>query len=169
MTGPNEHTELEFIDQTHLSVGANSEVVLDSFVYDPSQGTGDAAISFGKGVFRFVTGDMNKEAYKLNTPSATLAIRGTIFRLMVDAVNNVIVSVEEGAVEIFPCNDEPARVVNAGETGYVSARCDLHVRDGNALQDIVDEKSTAGQDPDAPDRDNGNTDGGDTDGGNTDP
>jgi hypothetical protein len=109
-------------------------------------------------VFRFVTGDMNKEAYKLNTPSATLAIRGTIFRLMVDAVNNVIVSVEEGAVEIFPCNDEPARVVDAGESGFVTARCDMHIRDGNLLKDIVDGTDTPGREGDGPssDSDGGN-------------
>ena len=159
MTGPGEYTELEFIDQTHLSVGANSEVVLDAFVYDPAQNTGDAVITFGKGVFRFVTGDMNKEAYKLNTPSATLAIRGTIFRLMVDAVNNVIVYVEEGAVEIFPCNERPAEVVNAGESGFVSARCDLHVRDGNLLIDDIHENDT----PDSHERGGPS---GDSDGGN---
>ena len=114
MTGPDAHTELQFVDQTHLSVGANSQVVLDSFVYDPSQGTGDAVITFGKGFFRFVTGDMNKDAYQLETPSATLAIRGTIFQLLIDQMNNVIVYVEEGAVEIFPCDDKPGGVINAG-------------------------------------------------------
>lgn len=157
MTGPGEHTALQFIDQTHLSVGENSQVVLDNFVYDPAQNTGDAVITFGKGVFRFVTGDMNKEAYKLNTPSASLAIRGTIFQLLVDAVNNVIVYVEEGAVEIFPCKNEPGGVVNAGESGFVTARCDLHVRDGNLIDDIIDERDTSGRENDGP---SGDSDGG---------
>ncbi len=149
-TGPEARTELEFVDRTHLSVGANSQVVLDSFVYDPSQGTGEAVVTFGKGVFRWVTGDMSKDAYKLNTPSATLAIRGTIFRLKVDQVNNVTLYVEEGIVEMFPCNNEPGGVVNAGETGFVNARCDMHVRDGNALQDIIDSTDTPGREGDGP-------------------
>lgn len=169
MTGPDAHTELQFIDQTHLSVGSNSQVVLDSFVYDPSQSTGDAVITFGKGFFRFVTGDMNKDAYKLNTPSATLAIRGTIFQLLIDQMNNVIVYVEEGAVEIFPCDGKPAGVVEAGESGFVTATCSLGVRDGNRMTDHIDETDN----PDHPererDRDSDNDDGGNTDGGNVDP
>lgn len=166
MTGPDAKTELEFIDQTHLSVGANSQVVLDSFVYDPSQSTGDAVITFGKGVFRFVTGDMNKDAYKLNTPSATLAIRGTIFQLLIDQMNNVIVYVEEGAVEIFPCDNEPAGVVSAGESGFVTATCNLGVRDGNIINDHVDDDGNAdSRDSDGPEHEGGNTDDGGQDGG----
>jgi hypothetical protein len=164
MTGPDAQTELEFIDQTHLSVGSNSQVVLDSFVYDPSQSTGDAVITFGKGVFRFVTGDMNKDAYKLNTPSATLAIRGTIFQLLIDQMNNVIVYVEEGAVEIFPCDGKPAGVVTAGESGFVTATCSLGVRDGNAINDHVDDNDNPdSRESDGP-HESGNTD----DGGNPD-
>jgi hypothetical protein len=149
-TGPDAHTELQFMDETHLSVGANSQVVLDSFVYDPSQNTGDAVITFGKGVFRWVTGDMNKDAYQLETPSATLAIRGTIFWLKVDERNNVTLYVEEGAVEMIPCNDQPGGVVNAGETGFVNSRCDMHTRDGNGLHDIIDGTDSRGHENDGP-------------------
>lgn len=165
MTGPDAHTELQFVDQTHLSVGANSQVVLDSFVYDPSQGTGDAVITFGKGFFRFVTGDMNKDAYQLETPSATLAIRGTIFQLLIDQMNNVIVYVEEGAVEIFPCDDKPGGVINAGKSGFVTATCSLGVRDGNALIDHVDDDGNAdSRDSEGPEHESGNPDdGGDFD------
>src|SRR5690606_29999896 len=134
-TESGERTELEFADSTRISVGENSEVVLDSFVYDPAQNSGDAVISFGKGVFRFVTGDMEKDGFTLNTPSATLAIRGTIFVLKIDAVNNVTVYVEEGAVEIFPCGGEPA-LVQAGEYGLTPANCTgVSVRDGNPIFD----------------------------------
>ena len=163
-TGPDAHTELQFVDETHLSVGANSQVVLDSFVYDPSQNTGDAVITFGKGVFRWVTGDMNKDAYQLETPSATLAIRGTIFWLKVDERNNVTLYVEEGAVEMIPCNEQPGGVVNAGETGFVNSRCDMHTRDGNGLQDIIDSHDPSNRDNDGPEHESGNTDDGGQDG-----
>lgn len=168
-TGPDAHTELQFIDQTHLSVGANSQVVLDSFVYDPSQSTGDAVITFGKGVFRFVTGDMNKDAYKLNTPSATLAIRGTIFQLLIDQMNNVIVYVEEGAVEIFPCDDKPGGVVQAGESGFVTATCSLGVRDGNIINDHVDDNDNPDNNERGEHESGGNTDDGGQSGPDVDP
>ena len=49
-------------------IGGASTVVLDRFVYDPDAGTGEAAISFSKGIFRFVTGGIkNKEAVQLHT------------------------------------------------------------------------------------------------------
>src|SRR5882724_8308254 len=48
-------TVIRFQDQTQIQVGANSSIVLDKFVYDPASGTGDAAIKFGTGVFRFIT------------------------------------------------------------------------------------------------------------------
>ncbi len=102
-------------------------------------------------------------------PSATLAIRGTIFWLKVDQVNNVTLYVEEGAVEMIPCNDQPGGVVNAGETGFVNSRCDMHTRDGNGLQDIVDEKDTPEhRDLNDRDPDGGNTDDGGQDGPNID-
>ena len=79
-------TVIRFADKTQIQVGANSTIVLDKFVYDPSSGTGDAAIKFGTGVFRFITGDIkNKDAVKLSTPTTSLTIRGTKFILAVAA------------------------------------------------------------------------------------
>lgn len=161
-TDAGEHTELEFADNTRLTVGPNSEVVLDAFVYDPGQNTGDAVITFGKGVFRFVSGDMNKDGYQLNTPSATLAIRGTIFELLIDAVNNVTIYVEEGAVEVFPCNQEEGGVVEAGRSAIVTARCDMRTRDGNPIQTIdPQDKIRGGENERDSESDGGNNDGGD--------
>jgi FecR protein len=75
-TSASASTVIRFQDQTQIQVGANSSIVLDKFVYDPASGTGDAAIKFGTGVFRFITGDIkNKDAVKLTTPTTSLTIR----------------------------------------------------------------------------------------------
>jgi hypothetical protein len=51
-----------------------------------ASGTGNAAIKFGTGVFRFITGDIkNKDTVKLTTPTTSLTIRGTKFILAVTA------------------------------------------------------------------------------------
>ena len=55
-TGQQSTTQLLFLDQTTLNIGAQSEVVLDRFVYDPNGGAGKVVINAGVGVFRFVTG-----------------------------------------------------------------------------------------------------------------
>lgn len=92
-------TALKFHDGTGLQVGANSNVVLDRFVYDPDAGTADAVLNFSKGIFRFVSGELRDDSMRLETPSATLAIRGTAFILAVDDAGNTDVWIIAGAVE----------------------------------------------------------------------
>ena len=97
--------------------------MLDKFVYDPASGTGDAAIKFGTGVFRFITGDIkNKDAVKLTTPTTSLTIRGTKFILAVAADGTTTVGVLEGVVEVAPCggnqpiNENTGHAVQVGRT-----------------------------------------------------
>lgn len=81
-TGDGSSTQLLFVDQTTLLVGAKSEVKLDRFVYDPSRGNGQVVMNAGKGVFRFVSGSQNSKSYQINTPVATIGVRGTVFTFM---------------------------------------------------------------------------------------
>jgi len=78
-TGDASSAQLLFVDQTTLLVGAQSEVKLDRFVYDPNGGNGKVVMNAGKGVFRFVTGNQNKKSYEINTSAATIGVRGTVF------------------------------------------------------------------------------------------
>lgn len=117
-------TVIRFEDKTQIQVGANSTIVLDRFVYDPSSGTGDAAIKFGTGVFRFITGDIkNKDAVKLTTPTTSLTIRGTKFILAVGTDGSTTLGVIEGAVDVAPCGGaEPVRE-NSGQAVRVDTTC----------------------------------------------
>jgi ferric-dicitrate binding protein FerR (iron transport regulator) len=119
-------TRLVFQDSTELNIGANSTVVLDNFVYDPGSRTGDASINFTKGIFRFVTGDIqNKSNVKLTTPTTSLTIRGTDFKVIVTDAGT-IVAVKTGAVEIKPCGGTAeTRLLTAGEAASVSPSCSV--------------------------------------------
>jgi hypothetical protein len=77
-TGPSGQTQILFIDQSTMSVGPSSDMVIDEFVYDPAAGTGKLAASLTRGVFRFVGGKLSKQdnAVTMQTPSATNGIRG---------------------------------------------------------------------------------------------
>jgi len=66
---------LTFADGSKFFMGSDSEVVLDEFVYD-SEGQ-SLVVKLGKGLFRFITGTMTPEAVQINTPTATIGIRGT--------------------------------------------------------------------------------------------
>lgn len=122
-TGNSASTALSFLDETRIQVGENSKIVLDKFIYDPSTQTGEVAINFSKGVFRFVTGNMqNKDGFALKTPSATLVIRGTVFLLWVGGDGSTDVTVLDGQVEVKPCGGAP-QVANPGESVTVAGDC----------------------------------------------
>jgi hypothetical protein len=71
--------QLLFVDKTTLNVGPNSNIVIDSFVYDPATGTGQMVTTLTKGALRFVGGQLSHEgAATLKTPVATIGIRGGI-------------------------------------------------------------------------------------------
>jgi trimeric autotransporter adhesin len=74
-------TQLLFLDESSMTVGPNSDLTIDQFVYDPKTGGGKLAMSATKGLLRFVGGKLSKqdEAVTLRTNSATLAIRGGAF------------------------------------------------------------------------------------------
>ncbi len=80
-TGANARLELTFDDGTELTLGEHADMTLDTFVYDPAQGTGKMSLAV-KGAFRFVSGQVSKQPNKevaVTTPVATIGIRGTEF------------------------------------------------------------------------------------------
>src|SRR5688500_35750 len=110
---------IQFVDGTELAMGEQAKVRLDEFVFDPgAAGKLDLSLEFG--ALRFSTGSMAKPAYKISTPSATLAVRGTEFDLAVDGDGLTYLVVRHGAVEILGGNGE-SRQVGAGQTVTVDA------------------------------------------------
>jgi hypothetical protein len=80
-TGPAGQTQLLFLDESSMSVGPNSDLTIDQFVYDPKTGSGKLAMSATRGLLRYVGGRLSKqdEAVTLKTSTATLAVRGGAF------------------------------------------------------------------------------------------
>ena len=71
--------QMLFRDESAFTIGPNSDVVLDEFVYDPNTQTGKIAFSATKGVFRLVGGKISKKTpVTLKTPTSTIGIRGGI-------------------------------------------------------------------------------------------
>lgn len=70
-------------DGTSFTVGPNSSMSIDSFVYDPDAGSAKVVASLGKGVFRFIGGKSSKspDGVTLNTPVGTVGVRGGISNL----------------------------------------------------------------------------------------
>jgi hypothetical protein len=71
--------QVVFLDKTTLSIGPSSDIVIDSFVYDPQRESGKMALTLGKGVMRVVGGAVTHTGgATVTTPVATIGIRGGI-------------------------------------------------------------------------------------------
>lgn len=69
-------------DDTLMSLGPRSNVVLEQYDFDASGGDGNVAVRVLKGTMRYVTGLIGKHApahQQVLTPTATIGIRGTDF------------------------------------------------------------------------------------------
>lgn len=90
-TGPDGIAELLFLDQTVMMLVPDSELRLDEFVYQPAGGD-KFLTTLAVGTARFFSGVQPKAAYAVQTPNATIGIRGTIFDVMVgrDQVTTVV-------------------------------------------------------------------------------
>ena len=116
-------TVIKFQDQTQIQVGHNSTIVLDSFVYDPQTAASNGAITFSRGVFRFISGTANDKAVGLTTPTTTIAIRGTRILVSVGDDGSSDVGVVDGSVEVTPCGGGSAVTLTQGQAVRVSAAC----------------------------------------------
>ncbi|MBL8706589.1 MAG: FecR domain-containing protein [Rhodospirillales bacterium] len=80
-SGPDSGMQILLLDQTTFTIGPNSEITIDQFVFDPASGSGKVAASVAKGVFRFVTGKVaqtNPNDMTVRLPTGNIGIRGTI-------------------------------------------------------------------------------------------
>jgi len=104
--------EVTFLDGSKLTMGQNSRLTVDEYVYTGPGGTGKQTVRYTKGIFRFVSGSIPKDNVKIETPTVTIGIRGTIFRSVLDADGKGAISVEYG-----PNGEEYEVVVTSKETG----------------------------------------------------
>ena len=112
-TGNLGQADLVFVDQTNLTVGPTSEVLLDKFVYDPTGPKGKVVLQLARGSFRFVTGTQDHRAYSVNTPYGSLGVRGTVVE--------VVVSEKKGKPRPDECTTRVRLVEGRGATFTTSS------------------------------------------------
>ncbi len=74
-------------DDTRLSLGSNSEVRIERYVYAPGEGAFGMALNFVRGVAAYVSGRMAKlapDSIHLETPAAIVGVRGTTVAVRVE-------------------------------------------------------------------------------------
>ena len=86
-TGADGSVGITFQDNSLLSAGPNSELVIERFVFDSTTHKGEFDTALKKGTLAVVSGKIVKqspEAMRVKTPAAIMGVRGTEFVVKVD-------------------------------------------------------------------------------------
>ncbi|MFW5855167.1 MAG: FecR family protein, partial [Thermodesulfobacteriota bacterium] len=81
-TGPQGAMGIILRDNTLISMGPDSELVLNEFIFEPREGRFSLIAEMAKGTFSFLSGMIGKlspESARIDTPVGTVGIRGTRF------------------------------------------------------------------------------------------
>jgi hypothetical protein len=109
--------KLTFEDNTTVNITEQSKLVVDDFVYDPKKGTGKLAMKVVMGTARYASGQIaktNPQQVAVNTPTATVAVRGTDFSMTVDELGRSLIM-------LLPSCDEKKKTC---VTGAISVKND---------------------------------------------
>ncbi len=116
-TGNGGKVLIVFADGTTLSLGPNSEVLIDEFVYNPAGGANNAALKVTAGAMRLVAGAIERvggtKAVTVSTAVATIGIRGTDF--FVEVVNDHLSVALFSGHEVIVSNDDGTTTLRPGE------------------------------------------------------
>lgn len=120
-TSAGARAQVRFIDGGFVSLQPNTLFRVDEFNYqNKTDGAEKGFFSLLKGGLRAITGaigKVNRSAYKVATPSATIGIRGTGYKAEIRD-EGLFVSVGEGAISLT--NNAGVLVVTAGKAAFVA-------------------------------------------------
>lgn len=105
----NSETNITFRDNTKVKIKANSQLVIDEFVFDPkSSDAGKMAIKVAMGTVQYTSGQIaktNHQRMNIKTPTAQIAVRGTDFSMTVDEAG-------QSLIVLLPSCDDPKKLNN---------------------------------------------------------
>ncbi len=79
-------TQILLLDQSTFTIGSDSEVVMDTFIYDPATNDGKIVANVKKGSLKVISGLISKknpDSLTVEVPEGTLGSRGTEFQTIV--------------------------------------------------------------------------------------
>ena len=80
--------QILLMDQTTLTIGESSELVMDEFVYDPQTKIGKFVSSVKIGTVKIITGEISKtnpDNLEIKTPTGSIGARGTEFAVVTES------------------------------------------------------------------------------------
>ena len=86
LSGVSSGTQILLLDQSTFTIGEDSEVVMDTFIYDPATNDGKIVASVKQGSLKVISGLISKknpDSLTVEVPEGTLGSRGTEFQTIV--------------------------------------------------------------------------------------
>ena len=86
LAGAGSGTQILLLDQSTFTIGEDSEVVMDTFIYDPATNDGKIVASVKQGSLKVISGLISKknpDSLTVEVPEGTLGSRGTEFQTIV--------------------------------------------------------------------------------------
>lgn len=100
-TSSDAQVQLRMKDGAMISIGPESEFFIGAYSDDATGDKKDGAVlKLMQGGLRTITGSIDKASYRLETPVATLGIRGTVFDVFVKGDGTTTVVLRDGAVDV---------------------------------------------------------------------
>ncbi|MGD9542440.1 FecR family protein [Methylocystis sp.] len=98
-TSPEGSAQIIFNDSSTMTVGRNSAVTVDDFVY--SGGRGQQGVTMAKGVMRFVGGGVSHEGgTRLRTPTASIGVRGGTALIQIGGACGTLIVHQYGSIDV---------------------------------------------------------------------
>jgi len=119
----NGRLKIQFVDETQVSLTEHTYMEIDEYVYDPDPSKSKMALNFVQGTARFATGGLGlvpKENIQIQTPTATIGIRGTDFTTTVDELGRSLVILLPDA----DCTDKVALEEGCRPSGSITVTND---------------------------------------------
>ena len=82
------NAQILLLDETALTVGEESELTIDDFIYDPKSKVGKIVSNIKIGTVRIITGEISKndpDNLEVNVPTGSIGARGTEFVVVTTA------------------------------------------------------------------------------------
>ena len=120
LTRERSRMKLLFRDDSILTLGANSKLVVKKYLYSPASKRAESIYELADGRLKAVVGGAG---FRVTTPTAFAAARGTVFVIWYDSASNTTgLAVTEGSVDFGSNNPNVpgTRTVGAGQMSSIT-------------------------------------------------
>lgn len=90
----NGRVNILFVDETQVAITENSKLLIDEYVFDPANSSGKLSLKIAEGTVRYASGLIahnDNTQVNIETPTATIGVRGTDFTMTVNEVGESII------------------------------------------------------------------------------